>query len=411
MHYSKALSQSGVNFVAGPWCVSVAEWFHRHGVVWSGTPSELAAQLSAAGVKGDGDAALIDPAAVVSELEANAETLRGRGVDVWVERSRDRVRSVTLRANGAEPANVKEEEEFAVHQSETPVSDILDAVVNDSYDASVAENVKSEAGEIADQSEFTLASSNEDADAPSEFAMLDSLSERKRSLLPIGVAALIALLALVLILFFAVNKNGAFASPVGQQAGAGADGSESSSADDWQITVPSETTSATNAKRTSEARGGVSASRTAGVTEKRSADPEIEKLTDDAVNKRIAASQFELGRRYAEGRGVSADKSAAYAWLVVALNNGETRSEVALQSLAPRMSTIDIQKIRIRLGNWYTQGRGVSKDLVAAHKWFALAEVAGSAEGTIRKKALEAEMSPEQIKDAEESTTAWLSRH
>src|SRR4051794_32857389 len=99
MHYSKALSQSGVNFVAGPWCVSVAEWFHRHGVVWSGTPSELAAQLSAAGVKGDGDAALIDPAAVVSELEANAETLRGRGVDVWVERSRDRVRSVTLRAN------------------------------------------------------------------------------------------------------------------------------------------------------------------------------------------------------------------------------------------------------------------------------------------------------------------------
>jgi hypothetical protein len=37
--------------------------------------------------------------------------------------------------------------------------------------------------------------------------------------------------------------------------------------------------------------------------------------------------------------------------------------------------------------------------------------VAGSAEGTIRKKALEAEMSPEQIKDAEESTTAWLSRH
>jgi len=96
---------------------------------------------------------------------------------------------------------------------------------------------------------------------------------------------------------------------------------------------------------------------------------------------------------------------------VIALNNGETRSEAALQSLSPHLSSLDVQKIRLTLGDWYAHGRGVEKDLVAAHKWFALAEVAGSAEATVRKKDLEDGMSSTQIQQAEENTTAWLSRH
>src|SRR4051812_17555588 len=131
MPFSNARSQSDLNLDSPIRCASVSEWFHRRGVVtWSGTPSELAGELLSAGVIGDGHASPANPAEVVSALEGNAEALRQQGVDVWVQRSRDRVKTITLRSNGAAPAVVSEEAERVVPKIENN-----DAVVNDHYDA------------------------------------------------------------------------------------------------------------------------------------------------------------------------------------------------------------------------------------------------------------------------------------
>jgi hypothetical protein len=344
----------------------------------------------------------MDSAELVAELEANAEALRQQGVDVWVQRTRERVRSVTLRANGAKPASLMEESRRPALESAE-----IDAIVTDRYDASLTEEVIGKVDEVAERSGFTLESSNSEQAAPNEFATLDSITEHERSVLPMGVAALIAILALALILIFTVNRNGAFAAPV-----AGVTDTRTTSSAGSE--VEAEGSAAPKAESDDDTSSAIDADpggAQSGGGQKSVADSDFEKLMQQATKGRVAASQYALGRRYAEGRGVPADKVAAYAWLVVALNNGETRSERELQSLAPELSALEIQEIRMTLGDWYARGRGVQKDLIAAHKWYALAEVAGSAEGTVRKKALEAQMSPAQIEQAEESTTAWLSRH
>ena len=115
--------------------------------------------------------------------------------------------------------------------------------------------------------------------------------------------------------------------------------------------------------------------------------------------------------RYAQGRGVERDQVSAYTWLVLARVNGATGTDDLLQKLGSRLSQLDLQKVRVSIGNSYAQGVGVPRDLVAAHSWFALAEVAGSADATLLKKKLEGHMSQAQIKEAQSRTTEWLSRH
>src|SRR3954467_13681072 len=112
MQFSGLRKEFEVNSDMQHWCVDVARWFHRHGVVWSGTPSELAAELSSAGVV-DEQLRALDANRLVAELEANAEGLQAAGVDVSVQRARERVRSISLRANGRETPIGREEEQPA----------------------------------------------------------------------------------------------------------------------------------------------------------------------------------------------------------------------------------------------------------------------------------------------------------
>jgi localization factor PodJL len=72
------------------------------------------------------------------------------------------------------------------------------------------------------------------------------------------------------------------------------------------------------------------------------------------------AAQFELGVRYADGRGVTRDAKAAAQWF----------EKAAGQGLAPA---------QYRLGSLYEKGVGVERDYARARKWYQSAADAGNA--------------------------------
>ncbi len=69
---------------------------------------------------------------------------------------------------------------------------------------------------------------------------------------------------------------------------------------------------------------------------------------------------YEIGNRYAEGRGVAADMAKAAEWYEKAAEDG----------LAPA---------QYRLGSFYEKGIGVGRDIASAKKWYAQAAEAGNA--------------------------------
>lgn len=69
---------------------------------------------------------------------------------------------------------------------------------------------------------------------------------------------------------------------------------------------------------------------------------------------------YEIGNRYAEGRGVAADTARAAGWYEKAAEDG----------LAPA---------QYRLGSFYEKGIGVGRDIASARKWYARAAEAGNA--------------------------------
>jgi uncharacterized protein len=61
------------------------------------------------------------------------------------------------------------------------------------------------------------------------------------------------------------------------------------------------------------------------------------------------------------------------------------------------------------LGVNYACGHNVATDLIEAHKWFNIAALLGDREAAHRRKELAAEMSPNEISDAQRRARAWLS--
>lgn len=64
-----------------------------------------------------------------------------------------------------------------------------------------------------------------------------------------------------------------------------------------------------------------------------------------------------------------------------------------------------------QLGIMYATGRAVPMDLVAAHKWFNLAAMRGSADAVRLRRELAVEMSPAEIAAAQREAREWLSRN
>jgi localization factor PodJL len=79
----------------------------------------------------------------------------------------------------------------------------------------------------------------------------------------------------------------------------------------------------------------------------------------DQAAKGVAAAQYELGLRYAEGRSVTRDLKLAAQWL----------EKAAAQDLAPA---------QYRLGSLYEKGYGVDKNIVKAKSWYTKAAEQGN---------------------------------
>ena len=63
------------------------------------------------------------------------------------------------------------------------------------------------------------------------------------------------------------------------------------------------------------------------------------------------------------------------------------------------------------LGLIYSTGRGVDVDLVTAHKWFNLAAVRGSEAARQLRGELAAEMTTEEVAEAQRQAREWLASH
>ena len=62
-----------------------------------------------------------------------------------------------------------------------------------------------------------------------------------------------------------------------------------------------------------------------------------------------------------------------------------------------------------QLGIKYAAGRGVARDYVTAHKWLNLAAMQGDERARSERAALAGEMSREEIFEAQRLARAWLS--
>lgn len=105
-----------------------------------------------------------------------------------------------------------------------------------------------------------------------------------------------------------------------------------------------------------------------------------------------ASAQFHLGQRYDIGNGVPQDYSEAASWYRKSAEQGGTLAQ-------------------IHLGFLYELGQGVSIDMVQAYKWYSLAALSGNVIASQKKKAAEAMMTPNKIKEAQALADDWLAQH
>jgi hypothetical protein len=63
-----------------------------------------------------------------------------------------------------------------------------------------------------------------------------------------------------------------------------------------------------------------------------------------------------------------------------------------------------------QLGLMYALGRGVAQDNVTAHKWFNLAATQGDARARAERELIAAEMSRDEVVEAQKLARAWVTR-
>lgn len=104
-----------------------------------------------------------------------------------------------------------------------------------------------------------------------------------------------------------------------------------------------------------------------------------------------AGAQSNLGVMYANGQGVPRDDKEAVSWYRKAAEQGYAAAQ-------------------FNLGVMYANGQGVPQDLVQAHKFFSLAEPTQGEVATNNRKLVEADMTPEQIEEAQRLAREWLAK-
>jgi uncharacterized protein len=77
---------------------------------------------------------------------------------------------------------------------------------------------------------------------------------------------------------------------------------------------------------------------------------------------------------------------------------------------ATMLPTVSAEEL-LELAMQYCLGKGVSQNLVAAHKWFNIAAMKGSVTARQYRCELASEMSPDQVALAQREARAWLTLH
>lgn len=148
-------------------------------------------------------------------------------------------------------------------------------------------------------------------------------------------------------------------------------------------------------------------------------EDEIVGLLTDLADEGDVEAQFSLGYRHSFGMGVEQDYARSAHWYEKAAQQGHSTAMFNLGVMhfygsgvdqdykqaidwydqAARQGNADAQFI---LGTIYERGAHVDGDAGLAHMWFSLSSTNGFAIGEERSAALEASMSPSQVRDAEE---------
>ncbi|MGH1418596.1 MAG: SEL1-like repeat protein [Hyphomicrobiaceae bacterium] len=84
------------------------------------------------------------------------------------------------------------------------------------------------------------------------------------------------------------------------------------------------------------------------------------------------------------------------------------RLDFAAHDMIEGVAPVDTPDALFELGLVYSTGRDVEPDIVQAHKWFNLAALRGSETARHYRTELAAEMSKEEIREAQKMARAWL---
>ena len=140
-----------------------------------------------------------------------------------------------------------------------------------------------------------------------------------------------------------------------------------------------------------------------------------------------ATAQLYLGRMYTKGMGLSPDYNKAIFWTRKAAERKNVEAQYFLGFLhhyglgTPqdyreamlwyhKAAELGNTKAQASLGSMFASGQGVPQDLVLAYKWFKLAASLGETDTLVKLRAIEEDMDPQQIKEAQALAQKWLEK-
>ncbi len=143
-----------------------------------------------------------------------------------------------------------------------------------------------------------------------------------------------------------------------------------------------------------------------------------------AANAGLAVAEHRLATLYEAGLGVPENRQTAYDWYLAAADQGNV---LAMHNLGVMLSQgIDgtpdfagavqwftaaadhgIRDSQYNLGVIYARGIGVDPDLSASYKWFALAAAQGDTDAAARRDDVASALTPDQLAAARAAVSAW----
>ena len=128
------------------------------------------------------------------------------------------------------------------------------------------------------------------------------------------------------------------------------------------------------------------------MTASREDDSEAARWYRLAAEQGVASAQLDLGRMYDNGTGVREDDAEAVRWYRLAAEQGSANAQVSL-------------------GLMYFTGQGLPQDLVLAYMWCNLSAGQGNEVARVSKDRIEAQMTREEIAEAQRLSREWIEEH